>query len=78
MTDNRYYHLEIDVPLTGSVREERKQIEALPGLEALEDAVGKIAGATFKDGVVRRTGKRVLTEGATPIHPAPKPVKPAA
>ena len=73
MTDNRYYHLEIDVPLTGSVREERKQIEALPGLEALEDAVGKIAGATFKDGVVRRTGRRVLEGVTQPKKPAPKP-----
>ena len=49
---------------------ERAQIEALPGLEELEAAIGKIDGATFKDGVVRRTGKRVLTTPKKPAKPA--------
>ena len=73
MTDNRYYHLEVDMPLHGSVREEQKQVAALPGLEELEKAVLAIPGATFKDGVVRRTGKRVLEGVTQPKKPAPKP-----
>jgi hypothetical protein len=72
--DARFYHAEIDIPLTGSVRQERAQIEALPGLEDLEAAIGKIDGATFRDGVVRRTGKRVLAGVTQPK----KPGKPAA
>ena len=68
--DARFYHAEIDIPLTGSVRQERAQIEALPGLEDLEAAIGKIDGATVKDGVVRRTGKRVLTTPKKPAKPA--------
>lgn len=75
MTENRYYHLEIDLPVSGSVREERKQIEALPGLEQLEAAVEKLGG-TFKDGIIRRTGSRTLA-GVTQPKPIPVAPKPA-
>jgi len=69
---DRFYHLEVDMPLHGSVREEQKQVAALPGLEELEAAIEKIPGATFKDGVVRRTGSRVLA-GVTQPKKSGKP-----
>jgi len=67
MTDKRIYRLTIELPLSGSVREERAQIEKLPGLAALETAVCELGGS-FKDSIVRVTGERVLK------HPAAKKV----
>jgi hypothetical protein len=75
MTDNRIYRATIELPITGSVREERAQIEKLTGLAELEAKVKELGGK-FEDGIVRRTGKAVLA-GVT--QPAPKPAhKPAA
>jgi hypothetical protein len=68
MTDNRIYRATIELPIHGSVREERAQIEQLTGLEALEARVKELDG-TFTDGIVRQTGKKVLAGVTQPKAP---------
>ena len=75
MTDYRIYRATIELPITGSVREERVQIEKLTGLAELEAKVKELGGK-FEDGIVRKTGKAVLAGVTAPKHvpaqPAPR------
>jgi hypothetical protein len=69
MTDTKVYRVEFEIPVHGSVLEERDEIAKLASLSALKAEVEK-AGGTFADSIVRKTGSRVLKH--VPAKPAPR------